>query len=190
MGEFDFAAGDKAATQRFLITAAQAVDEGVPASAIRKRLENGRWVRRQAGVYQIDTRPQDWEDRVLTAVLAAGPGALASHRCAFKLWDLEGLRSVPIELTVPYCHLPVPTGVVVHRTRRIWDIADVGGIPATNIPRTLLDCARFLPPVVLAKAVDTARRKGLATLDEMMAHLALRGGRGVAGTRKLRSVLE
>lgn len=190
MGEYDSVARDLASSQNFLITTAQADEVGIPASAIRERVENGRWIRRQAGVYQVDTRPQEWDDRVLTAVLAAGPGALASHRCAFKLWNLDGLGSVPIEITVPFGQLPVPEGVIVHRTRRVMDIDEVGGIPATTVPRTLLDCASFVPPVVLAKAVDAARRNGFATLDELKAFLIVRGGRGVAGTRKLQSVLE
>ncbi len=190
MGEYDSKAGDKTSNQKYLITTEQAVELGIPIWAIREQVENGRWIRREPGVYQVDTRHQVWEERVLTAVLAAGPGALASHRCAFKLWNLDGLGSVPIELTVPFGHLPVPAGVIVHRTRRIMDIDEVAGIPVTNVPRTLLDCARFVPPVLLAKAVDAARRNGLATLDEMEAYLKLRGGRGVAGTRKYRSVLK
>lgn len=189
MGERDGEVVSLAAQQRYLVTRGQIVDTGFSGALIQKRVAEGRWLRRDHGVYQIDMRPQEWIDRVVAAILAAGPGALASHRTALKVWGLDGLGSVPVELTVPFGHLPVPEGVIVHRTRRVRDIDVVDGVAVTSPPRTLLDCAAVVPASILAKALDSAIRRRVTTIDEVARFIAERGGRGVAGTRKLRDVV-
>ncbi len=156
---------------------------------IQRRLQSGRWQQRQAGVYQIDRRPQAWEEKLWSAVLAGGEGALVSHRTALLFWNLDGISAAPLEVTVRFGSLPMPSGVVVHRTRRVRDREVVAGLPVTNVPRTLLDCASILPPIVLTKAVDSAVRSGVASLDELADFVEQRGGRGVTGTRRMRGVL-
>ncbi|MGF1616590.1 MAG: hypothetical protein ACFCU2_02110 [Acidimicrobiia bacterium] len=100
------------------------------------------------------------------------------------------MSKVPIELTVPFGHLPVPKGVIVHRTRRVRDVDEAEGIPTTSPERTLLDCAAVLPTPVLVKALDSAVRRNATTLEALARFVAARGGRGVTGTRKLRGVLD
>ncbi|MEX1037492.1 MAG: type IV toxin-antitoxin system AbiEi family antitoxin domain-containing protein [Acidimicrobiia bacterium] len=190
MGERDDAVAELAAQQQYLLTRSQIVGAGYSGALIQKRVAEGRWLRRQPGVYQVDFRPQRWVERVLTAVLAAGQGSLVSHRTALKLWNLDGVSKVPIELTVPFGHLPVPDGVIVHRTRRVQDTDEVDGIPITNPARTLLDCAAVLPTPVLVKALDSAVRRNLTNLDDVAGFVSERGGRGVTGTRKLRGVID
>jgi hypothetical protein len=189
MGERENAVVRLAAQQRFLVARGQIVDAGFSGALIQKRVAEGRWLRREHGVYQIDMRPQKWIDRVVAAILAAGPEALASHRTAMKLWDLDGLSRVPVELTVPFGHLPVPEDVIVHRTRRVRDVDVVDGIAVTSPPRTLLDCAAVVPASVLVKALDSAIRLKITTVEEMAHFVAERGGRGVKGTRKLSDVV-
>ncbi len=190
VGERDDSVAELAAEQQYLLTRSQIIGAGYSGALIQKRVSEGRWLRRQSGVYQVDFRPQGWVERVTTAVLAAGPGSLVSHRAAMKLWNLDGVSKVPIELTVPFGHLPVPDGVMVHRTRRVRDADEVDGIPTTSPARTLLDCAAVLPTPVLVKALDSAIRRNLTDLDEVAGFVAARGGRGVSGTRKLRGVID
>lgn len=189
VAERDDAVAELAAQQQYLLTRSQIIEAGYSGALIQKRVAEGRWLRRQHGVYQVDFRPQGWVERVLTAVLAAGPGSLVSHRTALKLWNLDGVNRVPIELTVPFGHLPVPGGVIVHRTRRVQDSDEVAGIPITNPARTILDCAAVLPASILVKALDSAIRRNVATLEEVARFVSERGGRGVTGTRKLRGVI-
>jgi very-short-patch-repair endonuclease len=178
-----------AAAQRFLIAAPQALELGAGKEYIRYQLTSGRWVRIHPGVYQIDNRPLTWKSQLLAAVLACGPRALVSHRAALMLWGLEGISSAPVELTVPFGSLPIPDGVVVHRTRRDRETATAQGVPVTTVERTLLDCAASLPRIVIAKALDSAIRKGLTSVDSVYDVLIAKGGRGVRGTRTLRWVL-
>jgi very-short-patch-repair endonuclease len=175
--------------QGFQITRSDVIKIGGSASLIHRRVKAGRWQVRQAGVYQIDRRPQSWEETLWSAVLAGGEGALVSHRTALLFWKLDGLSAAPLEVTVRFGSLPMPSGVVVHRTRRVRDREIVARIPVTSVPRTLLDCSPLLPPVTLTKAVDSAVRTGLASLNELVDFVEERGGRGVKGTRRLRGVL-
>jgi very-short-patch-repair endonuclease len=178
-----------AADQGFQVTRADVLNLGGSASMIHRRIEAGRWQQRQAGVYQVDRRPQSWEETLWSAVLAGGEGSLVSHRTALLFWKLDGLSAAPLEITVRFGSRPMPAGVIVHRTRRVRDREIVAGLPVTNVPRTLLDCSAMLPPIVLTKAVDSAVRSGVASLDELADFVEERGGRGVKGTRRMRGVL-
>lgn len=176
-------------SQRQLVSRSEILEVGGSDGAIRWSLQSGDWMTVQAGVYQIDRRPLDWKARLLGAVLAAGTGAAVSHRSAFQLWGLEGISSNIVELTVPYTHGPIPDGVLVHRTRRSILVDECEGIPVTTVERTLLDCAAILPRLTLAKALDSAIRKKLTTVDAVYDLLVEKGGRGVRGTKQLRWVI-
>lgn len=157
---------------------------------IQLQLEQRRWRQPHPGVYYLNATPMTWRAKVLAAVLGAGDDALASHRTAGLLWGLEGFSGRVIELTVPFTSEPEPAGAVVHRTRRLLPAADVDGIPATSVERTLLDLAGILPDRVLEKVVMSALRKELTTADLIALTLAEQGGRGVKGTKRIRRVLE
>lgn len=180
---------DAATTQRFLVTRDEILDLGGSDDLIIHRLSSGLWTRVHPGVYQIDRRPLDWEASLLAATFAAGPDAVASHRAAFQLWELEGIGTAPLEITMPFGNLAVPQGVVVHRSRRDPQRCLVRGIPVTTVERTLLDCSSQLPPVVIGKALDSAIRNDLTNVDAVYDLLVEKGGRGVRGTKRLRWVI-
>lgn len=118
MGRVDREVNDVAAHQVFLVTRDQVFGAGGSDDVIENRVAGGSWVKRHAGVYQTDSRPSSWEADLIAAVLAAGEKALVSHRAALLFWGMDGISSAPIEITVPFGNLPIPEGVVVHRTRR------------------------------------------------------------------------
>ncbi|MFZ0015146.1 MAG: DUF559 domain-containing protein, partial [Acidimicrobiia bacterium] len=156
---------------------------------IASRLDRGLWTRLHDGVYQVDRRPPEWEDRLAAAVLACGPSAAASHRAALVVWGLDGIRGAPLEVTMPFGNLGFPEGVIVHRTRRPWDRVEARQIPVTTVERTLLDSGALLPDRAVGKALDSALRMGLTTMEGVQQTLATEGGRGVRGTRRLRRVM-
>lgn len=178
-----------ASKQRFLITRSQVLTLGGSDAGINRRVSSGQWQMVQPGIYQVDQRPAGWKDMLLSAVLAAGDGALASHRAALILWELDGISSAPIEITAPYSHSPVPSGTIVHRTRRPAEADSIAGIPVTTIERTLLDISSVLWPLAVTKAFESAFRRRLTTVDLMFAFLKAQGGRGVKGTRMVRRIL-
>lgn len=178
-----------AAGQRQLITRSEVIELGGHDRLIEDRLGQGRWIKVHAGVYQVDRRPLDWKSQLLAATLACGPSAMASHRSALVLWGLDGISTGPVEVTVDYSSLPIPRGVIAHRSRRGRERTTVDGIPVTTVERTLLDCASMLPRIVIAKALDSAIRKNLTSVDDVFDLLVAKGGRGVRGTKALRWVV-
>lgn len=189
MGRLESRLHEAAAARRFLITRDEVYDLGGDQHIIDNRLGRGLWRRIHPGVYQVDHRPLAWESRLLAAVLACGPHALVSHRAALVLWGLDGLRSAPLELTVPYDSRPIPEGIIVHRTRRRQEPAETRGIPVTTVERALLSCSAQLPTILIGKALDSGIRKGLTSVDACYDTLVAKGGRGVRGTKRFRWVL-
>lgn len=177
------------AAQRSLVTRPQVLGNGGSEAAIYRRMSSGQWRQVQAGVYMTETHPVGWESDLLAAILAAGDGAAASHRAALMLWQMDGITTGPVELTVPYTHGPVPRGTIVHRTRRPVATTTVRGIPVTTVERTLLDICALLSPLIATKAVESALRKRLTNLDLLYETVREFGGRGVRGTRLFRRIL-
>ncbi|MCI0677510.1 MAG: DUF559 domain-containing protein [Actinobacteria bacterium] len=168
---------------------ASALSLGATEETIRWQILMSRWRSVHPGVYDLNVTPPSWEGRLYAAVLAAGADALASHRSALRLWGVELTQTQMVELTVPYDDRPVPEGAIVHRTRRRVEAAEVAGIPVTSVERTLLDVAALLPVTALERTCAAAIRQGITDGDRVARHIGTYGGRGVRGTRKLRSVL-
>lgn len=190
MGWDETRAREQARADHGLVDRGTLIEMGATDAVIRRRIQHGRWERIHGGVYYLNVTPASWRIRLRAAVLGAGPHALASHRAAAALWELEGVRGEVVELTVPYSKLPDPEGAVVHRTRRLLPSAVVDSIPVTSVERTILDLASMLPDPVVEKCVTSALGQRLTTLDQIGAVVAEMGGRGVRGTRRVRRVLD
>src|SRR5690242_16501161 len=80
-----------ASKQFGLVTRDQALAAGLSEDAIGRRVRSGRWVRLHPNVYRLAGAPDTWEQRILAAVLAAGPTAIASHLSAAVLWQVPGM---------------------------------------------------------------------------------------------------
>lgn len=153
--------------QHGLVTRAQIIELGGSDGAITREVAAGRWTRARRGVVVVGAAPPTWEQRVLAAVLAAGPGALASNRTAIRVWGLVG-RSGRIEVLLGGSRVAVVPGVTVHRTRDLppQDISRRGNIPVTSLARTLVDASAGQDGRVVASWVDEAtRRLGLDLVD-------------------------
>ncbi|MBY5162991.1 hypothetical protein [Salsipaludibacter albus] len=109
--------------------------------------------------------------RIMAGVLVAGPGAVASHATALRLWGLFELdAAVIVDVTLPHDrrHRRID-GVRVHRTRHLpehW-IGEVEGIPVTSPARALRDVAASTTPRILRNKVIDAEQRGLVTLDDL-----------------------
>lgn len=189
MGELKERIVDAAAGQNYLLTRGEALELGASDKFIKYQVKSGRWLRVHPGVYQIDRRPLDWKGRLMAAVLACGPEARVSHRAAMVLWNLDGISSAPVEVTMPFGNLAVPDGVVVHRSRRPSPIAETLGLPVSGPERAILEGCRFMGELIMGKALDSAIRRNITDLDRLWLMFASEGGRGVAGSKTFRRVL-
>lgn len=179
-------AREVAAAQHGLIRRADLTSLGVTDREIDLRISVRRIDVPHPGVYYLNSTPPPWKTAVLAAAMAAGPDALASHRCAAVLWGFDAVYGRTIEVTVPYLESPEPDGVILHRTRRPNPPAVLDSIPVTTPERTLFDLAPILPARVLEKAGRSAVHLGLTTVEQIDLVVAEFGGRGVSGTKRMR----
>jgi len=160
---------------------------GLGRDSIRGRVAAGWLHPLYRGVYAVGHLALTRRSRILAAVLAAGPDALASHRCAAELWDL--LHPGPIDITTPRSRRP-RVGFVLHRSRSLVpeDRALVDNIPVTSVARTLVDLAEVLTERRLSNAVHEAeiqKQFDLTAIEQVLARVPGRSGR-----HKLQRVLK
>lgn len=103
-------------------------------------------------MYATFSGPVPLDATLWAAVLAAGAGAVLSHRTAAAVAGLIDDRADPVHVTIPAGRsAPRLTGVVIHRSTRI-DLArhPIRVPPQTRVEETALDL------VMAARSLDTA----------------------------------
>ena len=155
-----------------------------------ERVDRGQWDQHGRGLFRVAGVAWSYEARVMGAILAAGPGAVASHQCAARLLGI-GFRNAPPEISIPRGRRHRPADIRVHESTDLdrCSIRIVDGIPVTDPARTLLDVGRYIGPVALRRAVEQARRLELTTWSTLIACLARHARQGRHGVRRLRMVI-
>jgi hypothetical protein len=152
-----------AAAQLGLVTRSQALGAGLTEAAVRWRVESGRWVAVQRGVYSTTPGRDDWESRALAALLRIGiPAALCGPSAGF-LWGLIPHPGPDIHVAVPVDRRPEATvGIVVTRSQYAYQRTDERAWPhRISLDHTVFDLAAGRPVDravgLIAKAVQTRR---------------------------------
>jgi hypothetical protein len=192
MSQVDRAVAQLAARQHAVVSVRQAEELGLTRSMRRTRIGAGVLIDVRRGVLRIAGAPMTFESVVLAAVLSAGRGAVASHRTAAALWELDGYRRGVIELTIPRGrkHRPGPSAIA-HESSDLDRVRPrtLGSIPVTDPSRTLLDVALRSSDRRLLTAIESGRRSRLTSWPEMIETLLLHARRGRPGIQRLRRVL-
>src|SRR5215207_3349428 len=155
-----------AALQHGLVTRRQLRAIGLGEGAIATRVARAQLHRVHRGVYRVGHTAPLPLAREMAAVLACGDGAVLSHgAAAAAAWRLAPEGGSDVDVTVSSRggrrHRP---GIRTHRsTLAQGEVTRVQRIPVTSAARTLVDLAATAPPLVLERAVEEARRRGLVT---------------------------
>jgi very-short-patch-repair endonuclease len=97
----------------------------------------------------------------MAAVLAMGPQAVLSHRTAGELWRIVPRSGGVIEVTRP-THARYRARLVAHRSSLPADERTVvEGIPATTVPRTIVDLAAVASRRQVERALNEVEVQGL-----------------------------
>lgn len=186
----DRALAKLATAQHGVVAARQLRLLGYSSSAIGRRAESGRLLRIHRGVYAVGHARLSLRGRWMAAVLAAGPGALLSHRAAAALWELRPPPSGAIDVVVPGRRRRRARGIRCHSARTIDDAdrASVDGIPVTAIERTMLDYAEVASAQRLRFAFETAER--LERVDGSKLDALRARSRGRHGLKPLAAALD
>jgi very-short-patch-repair endonuclease len=181
-----------AESQHGLITLGQVIGCGATEATAERRVAAGRWLKPHPGVYRFAGAPYSWEHDVMAAVLAADPGAVASHRTAARLWGLDGFTGRIVELSVARGRLPQPAGTILHTSTDLDRSVTTTrfGIPVTSTARTLLDLGAVVDSWRVERAIDCAVGRRLVSLSGLWAELDTLGRRGRRGAGVLRSLLD
>lgn len=177
--------------RRGVVTRSQALENGLTPEQCDHLLEVGVLVAVHPGVYRHAAVPLTQQGRLYAAVLAAGDGAVASHRSAASLHGFRGVPGFRPEITVARTALPLHDGVLVHRTNRLdpADVVVMDGIPCTSPARTLLDLGAVLPYELVEPIVQDAVIRKLVSHAGLLAMLERVGRRGRRGTAVLRAAV-
>jgi very-short-patch-repair endonuclease len=159
------------------------------ADAVDHRLATGRLHVVHRGVYAVGRRGLSIEGRWMAAVLAGGDRAVLSHRSAAELWGLLPRSSRTPDVTVPNARdRRDAVGIVWHsRTPPDDEVTVVAGIPATTVPRTILDLAAVAGYRTVERAMNEAEIRGLG--DRLPLHRLLARYPGRRGIRTVRMIL-
>lgn len=182
-----------AEAQHGVVCRGQLLGCGVTSKEIGGRVRRGLLISLHRGVYALGHRRLAREGRWMAAVLAAGPGALLSHRDAAALHGLLASRNRG--------RVEVTTSSDVRSTdrlrvfsRRVLTDADrttVAAIPVTTVERTLVDLGDLLDHDRLLSALAEAERLRCADGRALEAALArVRHRRGPAHGRMRAALAE
>jgi hypothetical protein len=179
--------------QHGVISRADAVAAGLSNRQIQCRTAAGLWIAVHPGVYRHASHPISPEQQILAAVLAAGPGAVASHQAAAYLWGLLSWREAGSRpaVTVRRPASPRARGFDVHRALELdWArVRHCKGIPCTDPLSTLASIGAINDGALVDCAIDRALAKRLVTMAAIQHELARRSRQGRRGVGVLRQRL-
>ena len=126
----------------------------------------------------------------MAAVLACGPDAALSYRCAAALYEIRSTAQSKIDVTIPGRSPRKHTGVDVHRSTTLTpeDVTTVDGIPCTTVARTILDLAQVIKGRPLERALDQAEILRLLDLSALEDQIERNKARPAA--KRLQAVLD
>lgn len=181
-----------AAVQHGVISADQVAFAGASEHQLRTLRRGDRWDRPTRRVFRLVGAPETPLTPVMTALLDAGPGAVASHQTALAMWRVPGFELVPTHVSHPRGGVFRPeTNSTVHTSRRMSPdhIVVMDGVPVTLAGRALFDLAATLHPLRVARTLDTLGAMRLVTGPSMYRLLDELRGRGRPGVQLMRDLI-
>jgi hypothetical protein len=161
---------------------------GLTSKAVMARVRAGHLHRLHRRVYAVGHTNLPQQARILAAVKACGPQALAARHASGDLAGVVVLGDRRPDVLVPGGTPRRHTNIRVHRTTRLepQDVTRIQGIPATSVARTLVDLAADLSYEQLRRATREAQARRLVALPRLVETLArLRPCRGAKNLARI-----
>lgn len=187
--EKDRALGELAKRQHGVVARRQLLALGMSERAIDGRVARGQLHRFVRGVFVFGPRRISRKGRWMAAVLAAGEGALLSHRSAARLWRLLPQAAERVDVTCPPGRVVRRQGIVSRESVVLddeWLARD--GIPVTSPFRTIFDLAAVADMRELERAFHEAEAREVT--DRVSLPMLLERYPGRRGSKNLRALLE
>lgn len=180
-----------AEAQEGLVTCADARALGLTASARKHLVSSGAFERASVRVLRRTGSPRTTKQRVLLAVLDAGPGAYLSDGPAVAWWGLPGFDLTRLQVIRP--RGVTSTSSSLARIREVKHIQAehvtvLDGVPVVRPERAFIDICATAHPGRAARMLDNAWSRGLlsgASARQVLDELAASGRNGIALARQL-----
>lgn len=156
---------------------------GVPSNTTYRRCgPHGPWRRLLPGVVVLHNGSTTHRERVSAALVYAGAPAVVSGVEACRRYGLREAQGTAVQVLVPNGRQLRNSGfVLVERTQRMPDATHYDGVPLAPLRRALIDASRRIPDLDPCRALlAEAVQRGMTTLEELSAELALGSTRGSA----------
>jgi hypothetical protein len=165
--------------QAGVISRAQAIERGMSADAVQRKLGSGRWERLHPGVYLAADHEYGDEARLRAAMLWAGEGATAHGLSAAWWHGIVAELPATVQITVPRARRAGRRAGLLVRRR---DLATADHVPlrllqVTDVPLTVLEAAISLGPAGSA-LLDRALQRTVRFPAVYRAHCRNLGRRG------------
>lgn len=183
----------RAALQHGLVTRAQARGAGLSRQALHHRARSTDWEAVTPRVLRLVGSPETTEQRLLAAVLDAGPHAVLSHSSAAAWWGLPGFQRQPVHVTRPRGRTRRPSRLAtVHEVLALLPrhLTVLRGIPVTRPSRVIFELAAQVHPRRAERACNNAWTRRLVSHRSLHAMLDDWAEHGRKGTTVMREILE
>jgi very-short-patch-repair endonuclease len=179
-----------AATHHGLLRRSDALRTGMPLRTWYRAIDAGLLEVLYPRVARASGSPRTRHQRVLAAVWACGPDAMASHRTSAWLWGADRPDDDPIDVICRRGNHRAAPGIVAHHPRDRGDLGPVfrGAIRTTNPLRMLLDLGAVDPQGVGA-AMEHILVSRTATPPAVVAALERHAAPGRHGIGALREAV-
>lgn len=163
-----------AADQHGYITTDDARDLGGVTQVLIDMHRHGHLDRVAHGLYRFRSFPAGPLDELMQATLWPRKLGVISHDSGLDLWDLCDVNPAKIHVTVPKAarirRAASPTYEVHVRDLDAAEVTRFEGIPVVSPAKAILDgMERHLDGRLINQAIDTARRRGLITAEQIAA---------------------
>lgn len=179
--------------QHGVVTRAQARACGMSNSMIARRVDQGLLTALLDEVFLVAGVPLGFRQKVTATQMRLGNRGAMSHETAALVHGFEEFKTpVVVEASIATdLRCPAPW-LRLHRVRQLedCDIEVVDAFRVTTPARTLFDLAGILDPDALEHAADFVLRRRLATVRRLRWTVDRLEGKGRAGCKALRTIVE
>lgn len=163
-----------------------AAESGMTRAQLRHGEAKGSWIRLGRGNYRFGSDPISELDQCLAPLAATD--AVACRRLAGVLHGFDGVALAGPEMTLPVGSSNDRPGV--RRREVLLKPVEIGGFRCTSPLETLIDLAAVVDDLRWEQALESALRKKLLTMDELVALLPALSRRRMPGIPRIRRVLK
>ena len=165
---------------------------GAPKHATHRLFDHPRWEVVTDEVIRSIGSPPTTQQRVVAAVLDAGPASAVSHLSAANRWGRSGCRLFPVHVVRERITQRRPRLAVPHRVRSLPEglVTELDGVPIVRPELCAMQLFAVCSPERAERLVEAMRSDRLLSGPSLIRFVEEYGARGRNGVGRLRTYVE